>query len=245
MAQAALIFGCLSIFLCPAPVAVVIGILGIVDVRRVPGRVGIGRSIFGLGAGLLGSVALGVLLLSGFLTEIRRSASTSTTPRFSPSAVPVPTATPDTSVVILSKDGALRIAAPAGWRSESNLNKNAELQACDAPQQVCVAVFEDDKKVTGAVSLDRFSRFVRGQMLKKLANSSESTGVSLQIDGHPALQFEIRGRADRVDFVYLHTSVETPGHFYQVMSWTSAALFPRERAVMSAVATSFQPAAGR
>ena len=245
MAQAAFISGCLSIFLCPAPIAIVIGILGILDVRRVPGRVGIGRSIFGLGAGLVGSVALGLVLLGGFLGEVRRSAATTTTPRSSAPAVPVPTATPDASVVILSKDGALRIAAPAGWRSESNLNKNAELQACDAAQQVCIAVFEDDKKVTGVVPLERFSRIVRGQMLKKLTGPSESTGVSLEIGGHPALQFEIRGRADRFDLVYLHTSVETPGHFYQVMGWTSSALFPRERAVISAVTTSFQPAAGR
>jgi hypothetical protein len=246
MAQAAFVSGWLSLFLCPAPVAVVLGILGILDVRRAPGRVGMGRSVFGLVAGLVGSVFLGVALVSGFLSEAQRTTSSSTpAPRFSPPALPRPAAPATGSVVILSKDGALKIAAPSGWRSESDLNKNAELQACDAPQQVCVLVFEEDKKTTGDVALARFSRVARGQILKKLGNSSENTGVSLEIAGHPALQYELRGRADRFDLVYLHTSVETPGHFYQVMGWTSSTLFPQERAVISGITASFQPGAGR
>jgi hypothetical protein len=246
MAQAAFVSGWLSLFLCPAPVAVVLGILGILDVRRAPGRVGMGRSVFGLVAGLVGSVFLGAALVSGFLSEAQRTTSSSTSaPRFSPPALPRPTPPAAASVVILSKDGALKIAAPSGWRSESDLNQNAELQACDAPQQVCVLVFEEDKKTTGEVALARFSRVARGQILKKLGNSSENTGVSLEIGGHPALQYELRGRADRFDLVYLHTSVETPGHFYQVMGWTSSALFLQERAVISGITASFQPGAGR
>jgi hypothetical protein len=245
MAQAALISGCLSIFLCPAPVAVVLGILGILDVRRAPGRIGMGRSVFGLVAGLVGSVALGAALVTGILSEAARTSTIRPTQRFSPPALPVPKAPAAGSVVILSKDGALRIAAPSGWRSESDLNKNAELQACDAPQQVCLLVFEEDKKTTGDITLARFSRVARGQILKRLGGSSENTGVPVQVSGHPALQYELRGRADRFDLVYLHTSVETPGHFYQVMGWTSSNLFPQEKAVISGITDSFQPAAGR
>ncbi len=245
MAQAAFVSGWLSIFLCPAPVAVVLGILGIVEVRREPGRTGMGRSVFGLVAGLVGSVVLAAVLLHGFVTGLNETRTSPSTPRFSPSAFPVPTAPPAASVVIRSKDGALEIAAPSGWRSESELNKNAELQACDAPQQVCVLVFEEDKLTTGDVTLARFSRFARGQILKKLGSSSEGTGVALRIAGHPAVQYELRGRAERFDLVYLHTSVETPGHFYQVLGWTSSNLFPQEKAVISGITDSFRPGAGR
>jgi MFS family permease len=248
MAQAAFVSGWLSIFLCPAPVAVVLGILGIVEVRREPGRPGMGRSVFGLVAGLVGSVVLLAVLvngfLNGFLNETRNAASTPTS-RPSPSGFAAPATPAPATVVIRSKDGALEIAAPAGWRSESELNKNAELQACDAPQQVCVLVFEENKKTTGDITLARFSRFARGQILKKLGSSSEGTGVTLRIAGHPAVQYELRGRAERFDLVYLHTSVETPGHFYQVMGWTSSNLFPQEKAVISGITESFQPGAGR
>jgi hypothetical protein len=245
MAQAAFVSGWLSIFLCPAPVAVVLGILGIVDVRRAPGRIGMGRSVFGLVAGLLGSVGLVAALISGFLSETRQTATNGPAPRFSPSAFPAPGGQAAASVVILSKDGALKVAAPSGWRSESELNKNAELQACDAPQQVCVLVFEEDKKTTGDVTLARFSRVARGLILKKLGSSSEGTGVALQVAGHPALQYELRGHADRFDLVYLHTSVETPGHFYQVLGWTSSDRYPQEKTVIAGITDSFQPGPGR
>jgi len=248
MAQAAFVSGWLSILLCPAPVAVVLGILGIVEVRREPGGTGMGRSVFSLVAGLVGSVVLGLVLLNGFLNGFLSeppTASATPRPRLSPPAFPAPTAPAVATVVIRSKDGALEIAAPSGWRSESELNPNAELQACDAPQQVCVLVFEEDKLTTGDITLARFSRFARGQILKKLGSSSEGTGIALRVAGHPAVQYELRGRAERFDLVYLHTSVETPGHFYQVLGWTSSNLYPQEKAVISGVTDSFRPGAGR
>jgi hypothetical protein len=236
MAQAALVAGVLSIFLCPAPLAIVLGILGILDVRRAPGRRGLGRSIFGLAAGLVGSVALGAVLVSGMLTEARRTSSTPgvrSTPRGLPKGPPV---------VITGKSGRPRIAAPAGWRSEKELNVQADLQACDPPQQVCVIVIRDDKATVGAsLTLAGFSRYTRGQILKKLQNPRESAETALQIAGHAALQYELRGRTERVDLVYLHTSVETPEHFYQILGWTSAGQFRVERTALRDIAASFQP----
>ena len=63
------------------------------------------------------------------------------------------------------------------------------------------------------LTLARFSRISRGLILKNLQDSSESDGVSLDIDGHPALQYEIRGMTKQINFVYVHTAVETPSHF--------------------------------
>ena len=241
MAQAAFVSGLLSIFLCPAPVAIILGILGILDVKRAPGRTGLGRSIFGLCAGLVGSLALGAALVSGVLSEARRTSSTPA-PRTTPApGLPAPASPLAGGVVITGKDGKMRIAAPADWRAEKDLNPNADLQACDPPQQVCVMVFEDDKATTGPITLARFSRFTRGQVLKKLRNSSEGAEVALQIGGYPALQYELRGQTDRFDLVYLHTSVDTPGHLYQVMGWTSSALYPQEKAALSSIADSFRP----
>ena len=186
MAQAAFVSGLLSIFLCPAPVAIILGILGILDVKRAPGRTGLGRSIFGLCAGLVGSLALGAVLVSGVLSEARRTSFSTPAPRTTPRpGLPVPAAPPAGAVVITGKDGKMRIAAPAGWRAEKDLNPNADLQACDPPQQVCVMVFEDDKATTGPITLARFSRFTRGQVLKKLRNSSEGAEVALQIGATP------------------------------------------------------------
>jgi hypothetical protein len=241
MAQAALVSGVLSVFLCPAPVAIVLGILGIRDVKRAPGRIGLGRSIFGLAAGLVGSLVLGAVGVGLVLDEARRARSSASAPRPTTRApFPTPSARP-VGIVILGKDGRMRITAPHGWRAEKDLNPNADLTACDPPQQVCVMVFEDDKAVTGPITLARFSRVARGQVLKNLRASSEGPEASLRVGGHPALQYELRGGADRFELVYLHTSVETPRRFYQVMGWTSSAFYPREKAVLASIAASFEP----
>ena len=73
-----------------------------------------------------------------------------------------------------------------------------------------------------------------------MENSSENAGVSLQIDGHPALQYELRGLAKTFEFVYVHTSIVTPAHYYQVLAWTSADLFPKEKAVITGATASFK-----
>jgi hypothetical protein len=128
----------------------------------------------------------------------------------------------------MSKDGTLRITAPWGWRSETDLNKIAVLQACDPPQQVCLVVIRE-ARTTGSVTLERFSRVARGLALKNLQGGIESAPVSLQVDGHDALQYELRGMINQINFVYLHTSMLTPTHYYQAIGWTSAEVFRARR----------------
>lgn len=56
--------GLFSLLVLPAPLALLTGIVGIVDIRRHPHRHGMGRCIFGIVMGLAGSALL-VLFLVG------------------------------------------------------------------------------------------------------------------------------------------------------------------------------------
>ncbi len=58
--------GLFSLLVLPAPLALLTGIVGIVDIRRHPHRHGMGRCIFGIVMGLLGSAVL-VRLLVGLV----------------------------------------------------------------------------------------------------------------------------------------------------------------------------------
>ena len=234
LATSAMYLGILSILLFPAPIAMILGILSILDLRTSPGRGGMARSIFGLVAGLLGSVMLVFALASGLTSDASRPSTPATS-----ASRPAPART----VTIASKDDTLHVTAPKGWKTETDLNKVALLQTCDAPQQVCLIVIQDDKPAD--LTLARFSRVSRGLILKNLNDSSENDGVSLQIDGHPALQYELRGVAKKLNFVYVHTAIETPSHFYQVLGWTSAALFPKEKAAITGITNSFKAGPGR
>lgn len=58
-------FGLLSVLILPAPIAVILGIVAIIDIRRHPQRHGMGRAIFGLVMGLIFSVGFAILFVGG------------------------------------------------------------------------------------------------------------------------------------------------------------------------------------
>jgi hypothetical protein len=51
-------FGLFSFVIFPAPIALVLGIVAILDIKRHPDRHGMGRAIFGLVMGILGTGVL-------------------------------------------------------------------------------------------------------------------------------------------------------------------------------------------
>lgn len=50
--------GLLSLLGLPAPIALAVGIVAVIDIRKNPDRHGMGRAIFGIVMGLLGSAFL-------------------------------------------------------------------------------------------------------------------------------------------------------------------------------------------
>lgn len=71
LAVAAGYFGLFSLIFFPAPFALLLGILAIRDIRRHPGKHGMGRAIFGVVMG-----ALFTILLIGFLVLMASAAAT-------------------------------------------------------------------------------------------------------------------------------------------------------------------------
>ncbi len=59
--------GLLSILLFVAPIALAVGVFAILDIRKHPGRHGMGRAIFGVVMGTLGTLLLAFLLLRAFV----------------------------------------------------------------------------------------------------------------------------------------------------------------------------------
>jgi hypothetical protein len=58
-------FGLFSFAFFPAPIALILGIVAIVDIRRHPDRHGMGRAIFGLVMGVLGTAVLVAAIVAG------------------------------------------------------------------------------------------------------------------------------------------------------------------------------------
>lgn len=76
LAIAAGYFGLFAVLCFPAPIALVLGILAIRDIRRHPKKHGMGRAIFGLVMGILFTLVLAAFLLSALAESIRGAAWT-------------------------------------------------------------------------------------------------------------------------------------------------------------------------
>ena len=61
--------GLLSFILLPAPLALIISIIAILDIKKHPDRHGMGRAIFGLVMGILGTIALGFALVAATVSH--------------------------------------------------------------------------------------------------------------------------------------------------------------------------------
>jgi len=64
-------FGLFAVLFLPAPIALVLGILAVRDIRKHPERHGMGRAVFGLVMGILFTIALVVFLCMGALNGFR------------------------------------------------------------------------------------------------------------------------------------------------------------------------------
>ena len=56
--------GLFSFIIFPAPIALIISIIAIIDIRRHPEKHGMGRAIFGLVMGILGTLMLGFMIVA-------------------------------------------------------------------------------------------------------------------------------------------------------------------------------------
>jgi phage FluMu protein Com len=59
-------FGLFSVLFCPAPIAVILGVIAIIHIRKNPKLHGMGRAIFGLVMGLIFSGILALAMISSF-----------------------------------------------------------------------------------------------------------------------------------------------------------------------------------
>jgi sugar phosphate permease len=59
--------GLFAFIILPAPLAVIISIVAIIDIRKHPEKHGMGRAIFGLIAGLLGSAVLAMGIVANLV----------------------------------------------------------------------------------------------------------------------------------------------------------------------------------
>jgi hypothetical protein len=145
------------------------------------------------------------------------------------------------SKVVTSTDGVSQISIPASWSVDNQLKKDAELQVSDRVEEMYVIVLSESKSDFPAnVTLDNHAELTRGIVVGNLTSPQSTTPVRMTINGNQAVQNEIRGTMNNVNLVYLHTTVETPKYFHQIVAWTLPSRYDKNRPKLLEVIQSFK-----
>lgn len=131
-------------------------------------------------------------------------------------------------------DDSSQVVLPEGWEAEPELNPVAQIQAANRQQQMYLIVRAQPKAELDGLTKEEFSERSREQLKTQLTEVEEAgpNPTVTQVGEFDAVQYEIRGSNNEIGVVYLHTTVETPEHFTQILTWTSPTDFARNEAAM-------------
>lgn len=125
----------------------------------------------------------------------------------------------DTQKVAFAPDKRTQITVPQNWDT-LELNDAAEIQLGDPEDEAYLIVLNELKADLHGWNLDRHSRVTLGQLLTSVADPVITGPKSLKVNGIPAVQYEIRGAAQNRNIVYVHTTIDGPNYFSQILAWT-------------------------
>lgn len=140
---------------------------------------------------------------------------------------------------IVSANGRFRLTVPGGWEVEKDLNDAADLQASYRGSDMYIVVLSESKEDLHDMSLEGHSKLTRDALMKTVQDSTITGPFALTVDGHPAVQYEIRGAVNHVNVVYLHTTVESPKYFHQILAWTVPSRFDANKPTLEQVTEKF------
>lgn len=143
--------------------------------------------------------------------------------------------------IIISENGSSQIAVPDNWQQEYMLHPTAELQAYAPLDQLYFVALADTNFNSANPTLNnRAARYLQ-QFIDSLSSTEANIQTNVrQVGGYPAVQYQLQAELDGVPITYLHTTVETPLAYYQLLSWTARSQFPAYQEELQLVTQSFE-----
>lgn len=146
---------------------------------------------------------------------------------------------------ITSDDGSCQLTVPGNWSKQTGLNKEATLQAANPREEVYVIVIRETKSdFPPGTTLDKVVDVVQDTARKNITSAEIATPSSTTIGGFPAKQFEAGGTVSGLKAKYLYAVVESPTSYYQIMTWTLADRYDKNKTVLQNAINSFKEIGG-
>jgi hypothetical protein len=142
---------------------------------------------------------------------------------------------------LASADGTMSLTVPETWDSDDALHSSAEIAASNRLEETYVIVLsENASRIPDGTTTERYSQFAREALVDRDRRVEERRLGSFSIDGHEALEYEIRGVSEGLEVVWLHTTVRTDDAFVQVIAWTMASTYEARVETLQEVIRSFR-----
>jgi hypothetical protein len=132
--------------------------------------------------------------------------------------------------VLVAKNGSAQMTVPGNWKEDAELNDAADVQASRRLSELYAMVLSEPRGPLGDANVDEVSELTRYRQLASFTGGSEKGPERRIIHGHPAVQYELRGAGENgLRIVMLHTVIETPSNFLQVIAWTTEDRWEKQR----------------
>lgn len=143
--------------------------------------------------------------------------------------------------VVTGTDGKSQLTVPGTWSAQKDLNDNATIQTGNVlAEQYTIVISESKEDFTASMDLDEYADVIRTSAKKTLTDAVLSENRSLTINGYPAVQFEVDGSVSNIKAKWLYTLIDAPKNFHQVLAWSSASKYEKNKPVFTEVANSFK-----
>jgi len=140
---------------------------------------------------------------------------------------------------MFSMDGSLSLDIPAHLDT-MELHEDAVLQVGDYYSEIYVIVLNDWKADLEGWNIGKDSYITLGNLLRSISAPIVQGPVMSVIDDLDAIQYVIEGAVDGKKIVYLHTTIETPDVFSQIVAWSLRSRYEENRMEMEEIVRSFQ-----
>ena len=171
------------------------------------------------------------------------AAQTKTTPS---SPAPPPSANPGSqspgpSAVLTSADQTTRFILPRGWTSQLKPDDPLDMQITNPSGDTYITVQTTPKEDLPGLSLKDVSKLLLEGSSPAMVNPEVKGPTSVTtVNGHPAVQYTIEGKIGDLDMMMLHTAVETPQYYHQILAAAPRARFDANQANIQQVIQGFQ-----
>lgn len=140
----------------------------------------------------------------------------------------------------VSPDGRISLEIPGNWSQQTERFEIAALFATDALETQCAMVTVDSKQdfVGSLAEYDEAS--TEGLVQNLTGEVTKSSPESGKVGEFPAIRRRLEGTMDNIRLVYQIASVETPGHYYRILTWTSPSRETKAAPVFEEIIGSFR-----